>query len=245
MEYYIKDKDYSIHNMNHNYDFTIIGVGGTGSRLAEKLAELNYMLLNSNKPGINMKLIDPDIVELKNIGRQRFKPHQIGMFKTDAIAQTLARDYQMRNIVCINESLNENHFNNIFHYGRNEIIISCIDNFEARYLSYKIAKKLKDSYLIDVGNDKDYGQIFLYRKDHLKHTFDVFGKDEFIKQEKETTFSCNNYEDQFKEQGHFINEAMALYAIEMIKDFIINDVLYYNAIFVNLKEKKTSKGLYK
>ena len=232
----VKDSSLSIFNRTHDWKITIVGLGGTGSRLAEKIAELNYMLLNSNKPGIQLNLIDFDIVEEKNIGRQKFYPNQIDQFKTKAIAQNLSRNYLMKNIkTCelkiedIKPSMN-----------KENIIISCVDNFDARMF---IHLNYKNSYIIDLGNEKDFGQIFLSKYKELQNPIDFFGLENFQKQSEESNFSCENYEDQFEQQSHFINEAMALYGIELLKDFLLNDTINYNCIFVNLKEKITKKAL--
>lgn len=236
----IKEPRFSIYNMTHDWKITLVGCGGTGSRLAEKIAELNFMLLNSNQPGIELTLIDFDIVELKNIGRQKFYINQVGMHKADAIAQNLSRMYGMRNIKTINskfEDLKDK-------YDSDEIFICCVDNHSTRSFMYsKYTKKYIDNYLIDVGNERDFGQIFLSRRKELMHTFDLYGRSFLKKSNKESEFNCEDYSQQFKEQGHFINEAMALYTIELLKDFLINDMIEYNCIFVNLKEMNVKKSL--
>ncbi len=230
----IKDSNYSIYNRTHDFNIVLIGVGGTGSRIAEKIAELNYMLLNSNKPGIKLTLVDPDIVEEKNIGRQKFFPHQIGDFKTKALAQTLSRNYLMKGIVTYEEKVQKCKLN----FG--SIAICCVDNFKARKY---VLNSFKTGYVIDIGNEKDFGQIFLSKKGKLMNTIEFFGEKNFKNQSESSEFICENYEDQFNEQSHFINEAMALYGIELLKDFLINDTINYNCIFVNLKEKTTKKAL--
>ena len=230
----VKDSSLSIFNRTHDWKITIVGLGGTGSRLAEKIAELNYMLLNSNKPGIQLNLIDFDIVEEKNIGRQKFFPHQIGDFKTKALAQTLSRNYLMKGIVTHEEKVQKCKLN----FG--SIAICCVDNFKARKY---VLNSFKTGYVIDIGNEKDFGQIFLSKYKELQNPIDFFGLKNFQKQSEESNFSCENYEDQFEQQSHFINEAMALYGIELLKDFLLNDTINYNCIFVNLKEKTTKKAL--
>lgn len=124
--------------------------------------------------------------------------------------------------------------------NKENIIISCVDNFDARMF---IHLNYKNSYIIDLGNEKDFGQIFLSKYKELQNPIDFFGLENFQKQSEESNFSCENYEDQFEQQSHFINEAMALYGIELLKDFLLNDTINYNCIFVNLKEKITKKAL--
>src|SRR5581483_4175527 len=59
----------------------IVGCGGTGSHMADAVAQL-WIATNGMKrtptPLKQMYLVDPDIVELKNVGRQRFCPADVG-----------------------------------------------------------------------------------------------------------------------------------------------------------------------
>ena len=234
---YVKNQSLSIHNRFHDFKITIIGLGGTGSLLAEQIAKLNYAMLNSNHCGIRLTLIDFDVVEQKNIGRQNFFPNEIGLYKVEALTKRLSRNYLMRTI-----DFNVIRFEDLLipTYSNEDLIISCVDNFETRN---EIFENVKYPYLLDIGNEKDFGQIILSKRNELKHTFNIFGKSESRKQNNESDYSCGNYADQFEKQGLYINSIMATYAAELIRDFITNDTIDYNCIFVNLKEKTTKKAL--
>ena len=50
----------------------IIGAGGTGSELISQLFKINYTLIELGSAGLDVTLIDDDIVSPTNIGRQSF-----------------------------------------------------------------------------------------------------------------------------------------------------------------------------
>lgn len=230
---YVKDRNLSIYNRVHDYNIAIVGLGGTGSILAEELGKLHYALINSDLPGLKLTLIDFDTIAQKNIGRQKFYPNEIGKYKSEVIAQRLSRQYLMRNVKFFINKVEELKLTDY------DLIICCVDNFDARNYLFNNAIKY---YLLDIGNEKDFGQIILSKSNELMHTFNIFGKGESRKQNKESNYECG-YAEQFEEQGLYINSIMAVYSAELIRDFIVNDTIDYNCIFVNLKEKTTKKAL--
>lgn len=235
---YIKPKNLSIYNRVHDYKILIIGTGGTGSILADNIAKINFALINSDKPGIRLSLVDPDIVEAKNIGRQNFYANELGMKKTDAIAQRLSRNYLMRNIVSCPKKIELSECNVKQSY---DIVICCVDNYKTREWVYEHFHKY--THILDIGNEKDFGQIILSYKEELMHTFDIFTKKISKTQNKESDYQCDNYEQQFEKQSLFINTIIAGYAAELLRDFISSDTIDYNCIFVNLNSLKTTKAL--
>lgn len=68
------------------FNITLVGCGGTGSFLAPHLARLAYHAAQRYGTVIQLRFIDPDQVEPKNIGRQNFCPAEIGANKARALA---------------------------------------------------------------------------------------------------------------------------------------------------------------
>ncbi len=64
----------------------VVGCGGTGGFVAEGLARL----LPKN---IRLNLIDHDRVEDRNLRRQNFYPEDLDKFKSEVLAERLARKY--------------------------------------------------------------------------------------------------------------------------------------------------------
>ncbi len=66
-----------------------VGVGGTGSWLAMSLARLVYHAGQSGQ-SVNLVLVDPDVVENRNVGRQGFSVAEIGQNKAESMALRLS-----------------------------------------------------------------------------------------------------------------------------------------------------------
>lgn len=115
-------------------DFTvaIVGVGGVGSVAAEMLTRCGIGKL---------LLFDYDKVELANMNRLFFRPEQSGLSKVNAAAETLLGINP--DVVIETHNYNITTVENFDHFmkriaegslkgGRVDLVLSCVDNFEAR-----------------------------------------------------------------------------------------------------------------
>ncbi|XP_053875651.1 ubiquitin-like modifier-activating enzyme 5 isoform X1 [Malaclemys terrapin pileata] len=115
------------------FTVAVVGVGGVGSVTAEMLTRCGIGKL---------LLFDYDKVELANMNRLFFQPHQAGLSKVQAAEHTLRNinpDVQFEvhnyNITTVD---NFQHFMDRISYGGLEegkpvdLVLSCVDNFEAR-----------------------------------------------------------------------------------------------------------------
>jgi ubiquitin-like modifier-activating enzyme 5 len=115
-----------------SFSVLIVGVGGVGSVAAEMLTRC----------GIGKLLIfDYDKVELANMNRLFFQPHQVGLSKVEAAAKTLQfinPDVEFETFnYDITKVDNFNHFLEKISKGgfdgkSVDLVLSCVDNFEAR-----------------------------------------------------------------------------------------------------------------
>lgn len=130
---------------------TIVGVGGTGTSTARIVARIIYDMQRARKHAPQIILIDPDVVEEKNIGRQAlFAPSDIGKFKAEVVGRRLNFALGL-DIAWIPEAVDAvRHFDR---YGGN-LVISCVDNYEARQEIHRI-----NGILIGSGNHDDSGQV--------------------------------------------------------------------------------------
>ena len=61
--------------MTRAVNVLLVGAGGTGSRMLEKLVALHRALIAKGHPaGLEVTVVDPDTVSSANIGRQAFYP---------------------------------------------------------------------------------------------------------------------------------------------------------------------------
>jgi ubiquitin-like modifier-activating enzyme 5 len=111
----------------------LVGVGGIGSVAAEMLARC----------GIGKLIMyDYDTVEIANMNRLFFQPHQAGMTKTDAARQTLTNinpdvEFESYNMNITTVDNFEQMVDRIKRGGLDgespvDLVCSCVDNFEAR-----------------------------------------------------------------------------------------------------------------
>ena len=115
-----------------DYTVAVVGVGGVGSVTAEMLTRCGIGKLI---------LFDYDKVELANMNRLFFQPHQAGLSKVAAAALTLTNinpDVEMET-----HNYNITTLDNFDHFigrlsqcsltgGPVDLVLSCVDNFEAR-----------------------------------------------------------------------------------------------------------------
>lgn len=115
-----------------DFTVTVVGVGGVGSVTAEMLTRCGIGKLI---------LFDYDKVELANMNRLFFQPHQAGLSKVEAAARTLSFINPDVTLETYNYNITTlEHFqdfiNRISHGslsgGPVDLVLSCVDNFEAR-----------------------------------------------------------------------------------------------------------------
>jgi len=143
-------------NFRQEPEIIIAGCGGTGGFIAEGLCRL------FTGRAARLALIDMDTVEERNLLRQNFFPEDIGKFKSQALAERLARRYGREVVYSVNEYRGEmlgaswgEGMNEVL---RGDIVIGCVDNAAARR---SIAKSIKHNWWLDTGNGEHYGQVLL------------------------------------------------------------------------------------
>ncbi|XP_038708189.1 ubiquitin-like modifier-activating enzyme 5 isoform X2 [Tripterygium wilfordii] len=142
------------------------GIGGVGSVAAEMLTRC----------GIGRLLLyDYDKVELANMNRLFFRPDQVGMTKTDAAVQTLSEinpdvvleSYTM-NITTVQgfetfmSSLKNKSFRPSKPASGVDLVLSCVDNYEARMAVNQACNELNQTWMESgVSEDAVSGHIQL------------------------------------------------------------------------------------
>lgn len=136
-------------------NIVVIGAGSTGSFLALTLAKMGLK---------NIKVIDYDKVEEKNIPNQFFRMSDVGKFKIDAL-QEIIKDFTGIEIETENVKIDEDY---VFDMDLNTLFIFCLDNMEGRKIIYEQLKefpvKILDTrfgsegfsiHVVDLGEDED------------------------------------------------------------------------------------------
>ncbi|CAI9775665.1 unnamed protein product [Fraxinus pennsylvanica] len=133
------------------FSVAIVGIGGVGSVAAEMLTRC----------GIGRLLLyDYDTVELANMNRLFFRPEQAGMTKTDAAVQTLSdinpdvvlESYTL-NITTVQgfETFMSSLRNKSFCPSKEgcgvDLVLSCVDNYEARMVVNQACNELNQTWM--------------------------------------------------------------------------------------------------
>ena len=116
----------------------ICGLGGLGSNIAVALA----------RAGIGkLILIDFDRVDMTNLHRQQYKAKQIGLYKTDALAENLLEIAPYTEIKTITVKITEDNFTEILKDA--DIICEAFDKAEAKaMLTNGVLSQLPHCYFI-------------------------------------------------------------------------------------------------
>ncbi|KAI3673604.1 hypothetical protein L6452_39727 [Arctium lappa] len=148
------------------FSVAIVGIGGVGSVAAEMLTRC----------GIGRLLLyDYDTVELANMNRLFFRPEQVGMTKTDAAVQTLSEinpDVVLEsftlNITTVQgfetfiASLKNKSFRQEKEGTGVDLVLSCVDNYEARMVVNQACNELNQTWMESgVSEDAVSGHIQL------------------------------------------------------------------------------------
>ena len=204
----------------------LIGVGGTGSLVLSGLVRLNHAIRQLGHPGIEVNVYDPDIVTEANIGRQLFTPDEIGQNK----AQCLVDRYNLGFALEWHAYPRKYNLNNY----QNRILISCVDSKASRR---EIAGTIPGNtgiYLIDSGNDGNFGQVLIGNgSKELPMPYKVQPD---LTKGKETRHapSCSLAE-ALSYQDLFVNQWMATAILQLIWQMFRHGELTYRGFYINLE----------
>ena len=139
---------------------TVVGCGGTGGFVAEGLCRL------FTGREATIVLVDHDRVEPHNLLRQNFHQEDVGSFKSQALADRLARTYGRPvgySVYPFREADSGSYGHRhpgLPRYG-NCLLIGCTDNAAARRAMSECLRGGRHQWLIDAGNDTNWGQLLI------------------------------------------------------------------------------------
>ena len=210
-----------------HFTVTVVGCGGTGGFAAEGICRLL-------PHEVDLRLVDSDRVEERNLSRQNFFPEELGQFKSEALARRLARRfnrpvaYSTLPIALAEVSLPG-------------LLISCVDNGPARrdieeavghqlfYIMRSASSPFDTmfvSWWVDAGNGENYGQVLIGNREGglfdrekelcLALPLPTLQRPELLAQTPLPQPDCA----QIAEQGPTINQAMAVLVVEVVRRLI-------------------------
>lgn len=231
----------------HPVTIALIGVGGNGSRLLIRLAEMHQALIQLDHKGLFVIACDPDTVNEVNIGRQGFYPADIGRNKAEVLISRVNRSFGL------NWEFSAQHLSKRPNVN---IIVSCVDNVRTRIQIHNWLAELKESnnnfqgdanksyYWLDLGNSKSNGQVILGTAlkieqpekaenavGFLPAVTDIFPD---IEEHEDVTAPSCSIAEALQRQDLVINQMMATYAQKIIWSLFKEARLRYQGVFVNL-----------
>lgn len=161
--------------MPENSRILLVGCGGTGSFVAEGLCRI----LPSDQ---TLLLIDHDRVEPHNLRRQNFYDGDVGKFKSQALAERLARQFGRRIAYSVypfdHELVGEGLGGGLYTRVAHGIIIGCVDNVAARR---EISRCVElGTWWIDAGNGRNSGQVLIGNTPSVEMLEESFDKDTMV-----------------------------------------------------------------
>lgn len=115
----------------------VCGLGGLGSNAAISLARACVGTLH---------LIDFDKVDISNLHRQQYAVSQLGMYKTEALKQTLSEISPYCNILIHTLKLTEDNLSLLSHC---DVICECFDNAESKAMLVNgISELYPEKYIV-------------------------------------------------------------------------------------------------
>jgi PRTRC genetic system ThiF family protein len=242
-----------------------VGVGGTGSWLALSLARLVYHARQKGQV-MRLVLVDPDVIEPANVGRQAFCSGEVGCNKAESMALRLnlalglditavAAPFTAEMMSWVYRQHQEQHQ----HSRRRTrfVLVGAVDNHLARR-ELAEAVSLGDGHVwaVDCGNARSNGQVLVGNLTDLDQLrLDRLGlctglPSPYIQEpgllepdpEDEPALSCAHLTLR-EEQSLLINAQVAAVAAQLVYDLAVTRTVRQYAVYFNLEPPTMSSRL--
>lgn len=142
----------------------LAGAGGTGAYMAQHVGRMMTALEDMGK-GVQLTIVDPDVVKEENLGRQLFCRAEVGAPKAEALARRYGLAWGLNVYSCVgkyDESL-------LLGAGLT-VLVGCVDNADARRaLAETLENNAQETgpygrpavWWLDCGNGRDTGRVLL------------------------------------------------------------------------------------
>lgn len=230
------------HTRNHGLCFTIslVGVGGTGSFLLQRLAKVHLALQSLGLQGLFVTAYDDDLVEPHNVVRQHFKLSDVRQNKAEAAiaAVNIAYGLEWAGFGSRFDANNDRCL-------RSNMVITTVDNGAPRNQMHKVmtdAKRLQRRFDIhasarelllwmDIGNDAYHGQVVI--TDGRLPTPIYYNGGDY--DETPSSGSCS-VEASLKSQDLLINDTAAMHGAQLLWQLLRHGYVDYHAVWFNIQK---------
>ena len=214
----------------------LVGAGGTGSKLLDRLIHLHFGLRAFSQPGLDVTVIDPDRVSPSNLVRQLFRAADIGHPKAEVLVERInlstGLSWKARN-----EAFKPEHLQS------QDIVVSCVDTAAARAdLHAALQAPGTVRYWCDTANGRSGGQIMIGEPEsdatrklnrRLPLPSELLPELIVTRAEELTTPSCSAIES-LAHQDLLVNDPPATAAAQLLWNLLHNGELPYSGQYFNL-----------
>lgn len=234
--------------LSSRVNIILVGAGGTGSRILERLVCLHRALIAKGHPGgLQVTVVDPDTVSPANIGRQAFYPSDIGCYKADVLVNRANMALQG-----VRWTSSPSKVDTRSAMDGVDLVIGAVDNRSARL---GILRSLENCfggvrYWLDTGNRAEDGQVVLGQvpsrkretdeKLRLPHAGELYP--ELIDpaaEDPDDGPSCSLAE-ALEKQSLFINPTVADFAMVILWNLFTQGQIDTHGAFINLRRMMVS-----
>lgn len=217
----------------------VVGCGGNGSAITAGLPYLHQaMLVHGHRGGLDVTLMDGDMVLPTNCVRQPFSQAEIGHSKAVVLVSRVNLFWSL------DWHAVPEHFSSLTSVDRVDILIGCVDSREARKT---IAEKLAGSrssvfYWLDLGNHSTGGQFVLGQPwnwqnrqsaTRLRTVAELFPELIEPSLDNDGQPSCSALE-ALERQEPFVNPTLANHALALLARLFRHGSIAYHGAFVNM-----------
>lgn len=221
----------------------VVGCGGTGSAVAAGLPYLHQAMLVAGHPGgLQVTLMDGDIISSTNCVRQPFCHAEVGLAKVVVMISRLNLFWGL-NWAAVPEYLSARS-----ELANFDLLIGCVDTRVARKVIQDHVQgwRSRVAYWLDIGNSADSGQFVLgqpWNGRNRRSTVRLRTAPEILPEiveaslDKDGAPSCSAIE-ALERQEPFVNQTLAHHALGLLARLFRYGWIEHHGAFVNLAQDR-------
>lgn len=220
----------------------VIGCGGNGSVMVMGLPYIHHALLLAGHPGgLDVTLIDGDVVSPTNCVRQPFSESEIGLSKSVVLASRINLFWGLH------WKAIQEHVAKSQKVEEADIVISCVDTRSARAdIDNLVGGNASVTYWLDLGNGADGGQFVLgqpwnrrnlRRAERLRTASELFPEITDTTRGEDDAPSCSALE-ALERQEPFVNQTLASHALALLSRLLRHGELDVHGAFVSVAHQR-------
>lgn len=221
----------------------IIGCGGTGCVVAAGLPYLHQAMLASGHPGgLDVTVVDGDVISPTNCVRQPFCSSEVGLAKTVVMVSRLNLFWGLHWTAL------PTHLTVHSDVSSFDVVIGCVDTRTARRLIQTKVQGCRSrvAYWLDLSNSADTGQFVLGQPlnqrnrrsaDRLRVAPELFPEITDPSLDDDEVPSCGALE-ALERQEPFVNQTLAQHALALLTRFFRYGRIEHHGAFVSIRENR-------